>query len=213
MNLPALKQDSRIAHFIGRLMDAEVRPAPFSHIYVTRAFPQEYYFDLLQNLPDDSKYTDRQFANRMIATVRGLSPFWNDCAHWMLDKHVIFNIMEVLGVKERNIEAEVRLVRDSAGYKIAPHTDVKKKLVSLLFYLAHDANHPEEGTTVMVPKQKGFTSDGSRRFPFEDFDNLYTAPFEPNTMLGFPRSDVSFHGVVGTNLPRRDVLLLNLYRP
>lgn len=199
-------------HFIGRLMDAEVKRLPYLHAYITRAFPEYYYQEILENLPPDAKYTDRQFDNRMMVSVNDLDAFWRRLGSWMLSREVIGTLLDVFEVNVNRIHAEVRLVRDTQGYKIKPHTDIKSKLLSLLFYLAVDDAHAEEGTTIMIPKKEGFTSDGLTRYPFEDFDGVYTAPFMPNTVLGFPRSEVSFHGVLGTTIPRRDVLLLNMYR-
>lgn len=199
-------------HFIGRLLDAEVKTVPYPRIYVTRAFPQYYYEEILENLPTEDKYTDRQFDNRMMVQVKDLGSFWRHCNDWLTSREVIGTLYQIFKLDVRKIKVDVRLVRDSKGYRIKPHTDIKTKLLSLLFYLARDEDSPDEGTTIMTPKKHGFTSDGTTRFPFDEFDDFYTAPFLPNTMLCFPRSEVSFHGVRGTKITTRDVLLLNLYR-
>jgi hypothetical protein len=199
-------------HLVGRLIDADLKVDPFQYVYITRAFPQQYYEEMLKNLPPDEVYTDRQFDNRMMASTHTLDSFWKDLTEWMLHRDVVNVLLDMFNVPVGRLQADVRLVRDSKGYRIKPHTDIKSKVLSLLFYLAKDEEHPEEGTTVMVPKAEGFTSEGTARYPFEDFTNIWTAPYLPNTMLGFPRSNVSFHGVSGTEIPVRDVLLLNIYR-
>jgi hypothetical protein len=131
----------------------------------------------------------------------------------MLHSTVIGAILDLFpGVPRNDLSADIRLVRDRQGYAIKPHTDIKSKVISLLFYLPKDESNSDAGTTVMTPKQAGFTSDGTRRYEFADFNDVYTAPFSPNTMFGFPRSDVSFHGVHPTSMQQRDVLLLNIYR-
>ncbi len=200
-------------HLIGRFQDTDVISFPFPHIYLTRCFPQDYYDALLANLPHDGAYTDRTYDNRAMVSTRDLNtPFWKDLSEWMMSYELISTVLEAFGLNERNISLDVRLVRDNAGYAIKPHTDVKRKLLSLLFYLPTDESSPDSGTSVMVPKEQGFTSDGSRRYEFEGFDVVRTMSFMPNTMLGFPRSDVSFHGVYPTTLQERNVLLLNLYK-
>jgi hypothetical protein len=199
-------------HFVGRLLDADVVFNPFAHIYVTRAFPQDYYAEMLAQLPPDKEYKDRQFDNRMIADAIEVGGFWKELAEWMVHRDLIYTLLRIFNVPVGRLKANVRLVRDSQGYRIKPHTDIKSKVLSLLFYLAPDEDHPEAGTTAMVPKAKDFTSDGLSRYPFEDFQSVYTAPFLPNTMFGFPRSNTSFHGVTETTIPKRDVLLLNIYR-
>lgn len=198
-------------HFIDRLMAADVKHAPYQHVYLTRAFPQQYYDLMLEELPPDEAYTDRTFENRAMVQTIALGSFWKDLTVWLTNRDVILTILDTFSLKPATLKVDVRLVRDSVGYKIKPHTDIKSKLLSLLFYLAPDEQHANGGTTIMVPKDRSFTSDGLSRYPFEDFEPVYTAPFMPNTMLGFPRSNVSFHGVEPTRIPKRDVLLLNLY--
>lgn len=197
-------------HFIGRLAAADVVPSPYPHIYLTRCFPEWYYEEMLKELPPDSAYTDRTFENRAMCRIVELPGFWKELSEWMLTRETIIAVLEVFGLK-KNVQADVRLVRDSEGYKIKPHTDIKSKLLSLLFYLPKEDT--DGGTSIMVPKEPGFTSDGLKRFEFQDFNKVYTAPFSRNTMFGFPRSDISFHGVEPTTMKQRDVLLLNIYAP
>lgn len=199
-------------HLIWRLYDADVMPQPFPHVYLTRAFPEDYYGRILANLPSDEAYTDRTYENRAMVSVRDLNtPFWKELEAWMSSWDLINAVLETFEIHTRRLSMDVRLVRDHAGYEIKPHTDVRRKLVSLLFYLPTDSEAADAGTEVLIPNESGFTSDGSRRYEFDAFSSVLKAPFRPNTMFGFPRSDVSFHGVRATTLPVRNVLLLNLY--
>lgn len=210
---PKLVYHHACEHLIYRLQDAEVKPAPFPHVYVTRAFPQSYYEEMLASLPPDEAYKDRTYENRAMISVKDLNTlFWAELYDWMTSYDLIGTLIGLFNLNCRKLSLDVRLVRDNAAYAIKPHTDIKAKLLSLLFYLAPDESSPESGTSIMVPKNRVFTSEGKVRYPFDDFETVTTAPFMPNTMLGFPRSDVSFHGVHATKLPIRNVLLLNLYR-
>ena len=210
---PKLLYHHACEHLVYRLNDVEVMEAPFPYIYVTRAFPQNYYEAILANLPPDETYKDRTFENRMMVSVKDLNtPFWSELYDWMSSYDLIGTLLNLFKLDCRKLSLDVRLVRDTAGYAIKPHTDIKAKLMSLLFYLPQDESSPESGTSIMLPKDKDFTSDGKMRYAFENFDTVTTAPFVPNTMLGFTRSDVSFHGVHPTSLPVRNVLLLNLYK-
>lgn len=200
-------------HLIGRLHDAEVKPLPFPHVYVTRCFPVEYYDEILENLPEDTAYQDRTYENRAMVSTKDLQTlFWKDLSEWMTSYESIGAVMDMFNITERNIAVDVRLVRDKTGYAIKPHTDVRRKLISLLFYLPESVSDADAGTSIMVPKNRDFTSDGNARYDFENFLIVKTAPFMPNTMLGFPRSDISFHGVMPTSVAIRNVLLLNLYK-
>jgi hypothetical protein len=69
------------------------------------------------------------------------------------------------------------------------------KVVVLLIYLAPDESGAHLGTSLYRPKDPGFTCHNSTHHPFEDFISVKTAPYKPNSMLAFVRSDVSFHGV------------------
>lgn len=195
-------------HFINRLMAADVVEKPYPHIYLTRCFPEYYYEQMLKELPPDEAYTDRTFENRIMCRTAELSGFWQELNDWMLTRKTIDAVLNVFN-KTGPVKADVRLVRDKEGYRIKPHTDIKSKLISLLFYLPKEDS--DGGTSILIPKKEGFTSDGLKRFEFEDFIKVYTAPFSRNTMFGFPRADNSFHGVEPTTLKQRDVLLLNIY--
>jgi hypothetical protein len=204
-------------HFYAALAQARIESYPYEHVYVHEPFPRDYYLDICNNLPEDDSYTDRTFENRMMCTVTNLkSLFWSNLVSWMATKEMLFALYEKFYAtlktrREKSLGLDLRLVRDRTGYQIKPHTDIKAKAISLLFYLPEGEDMKDAGTSVFVPKQEGFTSDGTRRYEFADFEKLKTAAFLPNTMFGFPRSDISFHGVEPVSAGRRDVLLLNVY--
>jgi hypothetical protein len=90
---------------------------------------------------------------------------------------------------------ESQLIRHRAGYFLGPHSDLHTKLVVLLLYLAPAESAAHLGTSLYRPKVPGFTCPNSIHYPFEDFVKVKTAPYKPNSLLAFVRSDVSFHGV------------------
>jgi hypothetical protein len=69
------------------------------------------------------------------------------------------------------------------------------KLVVLLIYLAPDCNAEHLGTSLYRPKDPMFSCPDSNHYPFADFVRVKTAPYRPNSLLAFLRSDVSFHGL------------------
>jgi hypothetical protein len=209
MNIAATTS-SVAEHFIARLIDAEVHQLPYPHVLIDNCFPLYYYDMMLAELPEDEAYTDRTFENRMMARVEQCGPFWQDLSRWMMTREVCGHVIDMFGLKGK-FNADLRLVRDTEGYAIKPHTDIKAKAISLLFYLPSDDTKDGVGTSLYIPKDPEFTSDGTRRYEFDQFEKVKTAPFMPNTCLGFPRSNISFHGVRPINVQRRDVLLLNVY--
>jgi hypothetical protein len=180
---------------------AEVREDPYKHLYIQNVFPWSLYWPLYRQIPE--VYTDKSYENRMMCDVS------NPIVQMLFTeefKRVVMEKFEMSG----NYTPYMRWVRDTPEYRIKPHTDIKKKAVTLLFYMPGDMSVRDYGTSVYVPKEKGFTSDGTRRFEFEHFEKVYTAPFVPNSVFGFKRADNSFHGVEQKGLGVRNVLLYNL---
>ena len=115
-----------------------------------------------------------------------------------------------------SVSVESQLIRHRAGYFLGPHSDLHTKLVVLLFYLAPDESAAHLGTSLYRPKQPGFTCPNSTHYPFEDFVRVKTAPYRPNSLLAFLRSDISFHGVEplseqDVNSSGRDLIQYALY--
>ncbi len=65
----------------------------------------------------------------------------------------------------------------------------------LLLYLAPDESAEHLGTSLYRPKQAGFSCPDSKHYPVDDFIRVKTAPYRPNSLLAFVRSDISFHGL------------------
>ena len=103
------------------------------------------------------------------------------------------------------------LIRDRASYALGPHTDSPRKLVSMLFYMARDAQYPDLGTSFYAPVEPGFVCPGGPHHAFDGFRHLGTLPYVPNTLAAFPKSNRCFHGVepVGDGF-ERDLLFFDL---
>ncbi|HET9478854.1 MAG TPA: hypothetical protein VFO72_05895, partial [Pyrinomonadaceae bacterium] len=93
------------------------------------------------------------------------------------------------------VSVEAQFIRHRAGYFLGPHSDLYTKLVVLLLYLAPDDRAERLGTSLYRPKVDGFSCRDSKHYPFDDFIRVKTAPYRPNSLLAFVRSDISFHGL------------------
>ena len=61
-------------------------------------------------------------------------------------------------------EADALIVRDHTNFKIGPHTDAPHRLLSMLFYCPDDASLSHLGTSLYVPRERGFVlRPGARR--------------------------------------------------
>lgn len=216
-----------------RIAGATLRNGPFPHISVDEIFPADFYTEMLRHIPGKDCYkriseTGRAqgYDERLILHLTQLDgvpapqrQFWQDFATWFLGSALASNLaakfMAVIaqnaGKDPRflNYAVEGMLVKDLDGYQIGPHTDVRSRAVSIMFYLPPDDSYVEHGTALYRPRVPGFKSDGSQHFDFDQFKKVKTMPCRPNSMFGFARCDTSFHGVEPINRPgiERDVLL------
>jgi len=98
------------------------------------------------------------------------------------------------------------------GTSIPPHTDAPRKLLSLMLYFP-DPGWPEDargGTEFYAGKpgvetERGWetstkTAPLDRRF-FERHETIHTLPFVGNTLYGFVKTGLSWHGVPTFDIP------------
>lgn len=219
-----------------RIMNAEVKSWPFPHFFVPDVFPPDAYRRLIAELPVDSAYSAMgehgtvgraSYKERLILSLErggeGISERWRELAGWMLgDRFTMAMLKKFLpfmrkqwgdALPEKRVTKDARLVRDFTHYALSPHTDMREKALAFLFYLPEDTRHSHLGTSVYVPNDPGFHCPGGPHHPRDGFTRLFTAPYQPNALFGFVRTDHSFHGVepVTDADARRDLLLYNLY--
>ena len=214
---------SPLDHLVGRLRETKVDPDPFAHFCLEGVFPDQYYKQILQHLPGSSVYenlyevTDLKldhFRHRYqrdlnegwtSALTPELQSFWNSFNQWFLSPELARAVLESFAEPLRPrigepadwpaVSVEAQFIRHRAGYFLGPHSDLHTKLVVLLLYLAPDASAERLGTSLYRPKAAGFSCPDSKHYAFEDFIRVKTAPYKPNSLLAFVRSDVSFHGL------------------
>jgi hypothetical protein len=205
-----------IEHVISRLGTARVELDPFPHYYLEGVFPDDYYQDLLRHLPDTEVYenlyevTDLKldhFRHRNQRDMdegwtsrlpQNLQPFWNSFNEWFLGAELAQAVLQSFSSQRASwpeASVESQFIRHRAGYYLGPHSDLYTKLVVLLIYLAPDKSAEHLGTSLYRPKDPGFSCHDSKHYEFDDFIRVKTAPYRPNSLLAFMRSDISFHGL------------------
>lgn len=213
-----------LPHMLQRLREARLVTEPYAHFYLENVFPDDYYRTLLQHLPAPADYgsslyhasqrklehyRNRRQSNLDADWVASLPPqlqdFWggfNAClfspalAEAALDSFAPV-MHEQFGQKESwpAWSTEAQLACHRAGYFLHPHTDATSKLVVFLLYLASDSNHEHLGTSLYRPKDPGFFCPLDNPHPYENFIRVKRAPYRPNSLFAFFRTDRSFHGV------------------
>lgn len=204
-------------HVIYKLRNAQISPYPYPHFYVENVFPNDFYEELINSLESDEEYhqynehyPDRYFGPdgtpkgcEFMGTERFMKEILSIFAHWLRKSHPDGKI---------DIASDLRLVRDKPGYRIGPHTDAPWKLVSLLFYLPTTNIWERNGTSVYVPNDPSFKCEGGPHYEFEEFKQIFTAPYRRNSCFCFWKTNRSFHGVEPiTDQFHRNVLLYNVY--
>ncbi|HVG18491.1 MAG TPA: hypothetical protein VNI02_05510 [Blastocatellia bacterium] len=215
--------ETPLSHVVSRLRAAEVLMEPYPHYCLENFFPPAYYRALLSHLPastvyqnlfdvttlklDHFRHRDQRDLNEgwTSALPDELKDFWDRFDEWFLGHELAQAVLESFAEPLRarfgeraswpDVSVESQLIRHSAGYFLGPHSDLHTKLVVLLLYLAPDESATHLGTSLYRPKDPGFSCPNSSHYPFEDFVRVKTAPYKPNSLLAFLRSDISFHGV------------------
>lgn len=225
-------------HLSYKVGNAPLSMFPYPHFYVQDVFPPDYYRRLQQCLPDATDMLPieqarpvKGYKERFVMDIGGehlatLSPekqlFWKEMQGWLVGRrfgHLLFNkfapfIQERFkGQPQPEFYDESLLVHDIANYKLGPHTDATRKVITLLFYLPKDDSQRDLGTSIYVPKDPAFTCMGGPHHQHANFDLLYTMPFLPNSVFCFLKTYNSFHGVEPVLDPqaKRWLLLYDIY--
>lgn len=224
-------------HLIYKVSNAEVRTFPYPHFYIEDVFPAETYAQMLAHFPAvesmpalkdirlvGTGYPEERLCVPLTDDELAKLPdaqrtFWTDAAKWLLGGPFLQALMRRFqpwlderfrGFSEVPFRNEGLLVDDHTRYFLGPHSDKQVKVLTLLFYLPPDRSQEHLGTSIYVPRQAGFRCLGGPHYDYGKFDRMYTAPFRPNVLFGFVKTDNSFHGVepIRENESSRRQLLL-----
>lgn len=213
----SIDKSALLGHLAYTICNARVNIYPFPHIYIENVFPWPVYDAMLANLPPEGDYSSgvRDYNGRKFADPTAIEafaalndPFFTQVACIPFLRF----IQQRFPGDEFAHRTDLRLVRDRINYAIGPHTDAPRKVLSYLFYLPSDNLLQEHGTSIYIANDPSFRCTGGPHYPFEHFLRIHTAPFKPNSMFAFFKTNYSFHGVEPITIPCvRDVLLWNLY--
>jgi len=229
-------------YILGRISATPVTEHPFPYMVVDKIFPEPYFQTALENFPADEQMlsisetgrTGAAYRDRLVTLFipehferleQATRDFWLGFADWLhseqfingvIDKfwpHVACRLADLDALNQGiKVHGDALIVSDKTNYAIGPHTDVARRLITFLFYLPKDESLASLGTSIYTPKNPYFESDGSKHFPFEQFDKLTTISFLPNRALIFVRNNRSFHGVEPITMenPARHLVIYNI---
>jgi hypothetical protein len=227
--------EMQLAYKVG---NAPFSTFPFPHIYVQDVFPPAFYADLQRNLPDPKDMQPILQARKLKGYderfVLGVNPrdlaalpdakrmFWTKMMGWLvggnfrslvLRKFQSYIDQRFAGIENVEFYDEALLVQDITNYKLGPHTDAMRKVVTMLFYLPADESQRHLGTSIYMPNDPAFVCPGGPHHERANFSLLHTNPFAPNALFAFLKTNNSFHGVEPVRDPdtRRWLLLYDIF--
>lgn len=223
------------------MANAHIRTWPFPHFYIPGILPAEYFARLRRHWPPTRAFTciadtgragyEERYVIKLDqpgaveALPENIRGFWREFLGWTgsvaFKSTIIRQLQPYFAARFSSAQSEQAvlqtdmeclLVRDLTHYAIGPHTDVPTRLITLLMYCPDDDALRQHGTSVYLPKDENFRCIGLRHYGMKQFNRVYTAPFLPNSLFGFVKTDNSFHGVEPVLQPniRRDLILFNI---
>lgn len=227
---------------IDSLRAGSVVESPSPHLIVSDFLPGACYAQLLAALPStdsmtrydaphEFRYYSMLDSSGVAALAPDIRPAWTAIAQLFQSRELIAALHEKFADtirdqtrhRRRLIEKltddsgvletpRLMITSDCQDFLLKPHTDSGPKVVTVLYYLA-EAGQPEEwGTEFYEPNDPDFRSFPSEHWERESFKLVARAPFRPNKLVAFVKTDASFHGVhaVGLHGRRRNMIVLNI---
>lgn len=245
-----MTNDNIIDAIINNIVKVNVINEPFGHKFIENVFPEDFYNELLNNIPKKkdytainktgtvaSNYSDERFIfnftdeKDLNKLTENQKKFFQKLTKIMFSKKlfesIILSFKKIIDHNIQNMNSENKakfgfpnlkfgfrtaLIKDLTQYSLGAHTDGIFKFITFLFYIPLTDELKANGTALYKPKNEII---GSKHFSLEEtqknFFKIKTCPFIPNSVLIFPRTIRSFHGVeeVNINKKERNLLLLN----
>jgi hypothetical protein len=225
--------DELIDHAVSSIGAADYSASPYPHIFFRNFFPADFYRDLVRNIPtkgyDPITGTGTRMALRLYGdNVEKIDPHlrsaWGAVSAMLTSKEIERAIRiklhdgleirargdKVRSAADLNLVAQPVVYRDSDGYRIKPHPDTRKKVVTMQLYCPPDASQQALGTTLYRASLKGLLHVGSYCL-----EPVKTIPFLPNVGYAFvvlkayhSLTRMSWHGrpPIETDQPRVSIL-------
>ena len=162
--------DSIVSHGARSILAGQAFDKPFPHLIFEKFFPDEVYRRLITRWPDLDRYVDLNGARtrkqytlwdrRVEAGDPERTALWRTVSDALSAPQIEAALRERLrkGLEIRSrgsgegwpvpMHPQPVLYADLDGYEIKPHPDTRRKVLTMLVYMAEDDSRPELGTTV-----------------------------------------------------------------
>ncbi len=225
--------DELVAQAVASIEAADHFSFPFPHIVFRNFFPTDFYRDLVCRIPTEGYDPITGTGTRMALRLYGdnvekiepeLRSAWAAVSAALTSEEVERAVRsklgdgleirargdKVAGAGDLKLVAKPVVYRDSDGYRIKPHPDTRKKVVTMQLYCPTDASQQALGTTLYRASVKGLMHVGSYCL-----EPVKTIPFLPNVGYAFvvlkayhSLTKMSWHGrpPIKTDQPRISIL-------
>ncbi len=228
--------DTLTAHAVASIEAADHFSSPFPHIVFGNFFPKDFYRDLIRSTPTQGYDPITGTGTRMALRLYGenvekidasLRPAWAAVSAMLtsesIERAIRKRLHDGLEIRARGDKvasaADLTLVAkpvvyvDRDGYRIKPHPDTRKKVVTMQLYCPADASQEALGTTLYKASLKGLFHVGSYCL-----EPVKTIPFLPNVGYAFvvlkayhSLTRMSWHGRPPIKTDRDRVSILNTF--
>ena len=187
---------------IQKIKDVEIINDPFPHFIIDNIFPKELYDEILEKLPTINEYVLKsKYPGRKTLTLDSpdnlgeeKKKFWNKMNKWLKSEEFAKLLLEKFSVNKEG-HSDFFLHKDLEDFEVTPHTDLRSKLITYLFYLPKDASMPNLGTDILIPKKNENVSMTTQHQEWEKFDVVKSSKYVPNSFFCFKPGINSFHAV------------------
>ena len=207
-NMPVMSQfsESPYEYLKYKIMNAPVYTYPYPHLLIENIFPEEFYAEIMKNIPETEKYTPKPlYPGKKTLTLENIDgldekkmEFWKQIQIWLTST----DFSEIL-LKKFSIDkighSDYFLHKDLEEFEVKPHRDIYSKLVTYLFYLPEDDSLSKLGTDILVPKKKVELT--TKHQNWDDFNIVKRSKYMPNSFFAFTPCDNSYHAVK-VNFPK-----------
>lgn len=198
-------------HIKNKIHKAEIVFNPFKYTVVDDIFPENFYQELIEKrIPEELLFSLKEMNrvgagysdSRKILKLKDNMPYMDNNIRGFYENitkylryHFSGLILDKFNIPNINLGIDLLYVKDSKNYRLGPHTDHKRKVLTALFYLPEVNSINKFGTSIYKPKKSNFTCEGGHHYKSEFFEIVKTIEFKSNRLFCFEKSNNSFHGV------------------
>lgn len=196
------------------------------------------FHQLRKNYPEDAYFDNKnEFALTLTDKDIGFNKFlnkneiWNDFIKQIYSEDFLKDLVKIYKIKFvytsdkdfrrflpffKKVKLELTFNKSKNGSFSEPHTDVTRKILSLVLFFTPDEWHEKDGGIVKLFKPKSLDDENNwrNRIISEDKLNLIDTIFpSSNKIYGFKKSKNSYHSVSKVNCDNaksRNVFMINL---